>query len=166
MEGSLWFEAAYSHWGNNKPKTEGRILYSFYNIQVLAHVRGWHEILVIPKCSLFFFFCFYNFNELYLYLMMFCFSPFIFSSIFHPLSGLPPQYRSPTYVPTPQQFPVPTGTPGYYPGTSPAEYGTYGKRFYLESHLCHSPSNKHHSYTWQTKSVGETNNYEDRWYTL
>uniref|UniRef100_A0AAX7T800 Eukaryotic translation initiation factor 4 gamma 1 n=1 Tax=Astatotilapia calliptera TaxID=8154 RepID=A0AAX7T800_ASTCA len=49
------------------------------------------------------------------------------------------QYRSPTYVPTPQQFPVPTGTPGYYPGTSPAEYGTYGKRFYLESHLCHSP---------------------------
>lgn len=71
MEGSLWFEAACSHWGNNKPKTEGRILYSFYNIQVLAHVRGWHEILVIPKCS--HFFCIYNFNDLYLYLMMFCF---------------------------------------------------------------------------------------------
>lgn len=88
MEGSLWFEAACSHWGNNKPKTEGRILYSFYNIQVLAHVRGWHEILVIPKCS--HFFCFYNFNDLYLYLMMFCFSPFIFSSIFHPLSDFPP----------------------------------------------------------------------------
>uniref|UniRef100_A0A668UK06 Eukaryotic translation initiation factor 4 gamma 1 n=1 Tax=Oreochromis aureus TaxID=47969 RepID=A0A668UK06_OREAU len=40
------------------------------------------------------------------------------------------QYRSPTYVPTPQQFPVPTGTPGYYPGTSPAEYGTYAGAYY------------------------------------
>uniref|UniRef100_A0A3P9NZR0 Eukaryotic translation initiation factor 4 gamma 1 n=1 Tax=Poecilia reticulata TaxID=8081 RepID=A0A3P9NZR0_POERE len=36
------------------------------------------------------------------------------------------QYRSPTYVATPQQYSVPTGTPGFYPGTSPAEYGTYG----------------------------------------
>ncbi|XP_018539589.1 eukaryotic translation initiation factor 4 gamma 1 isoform X5 [Lates calcarifer] len=36
------------------------------------------------------------------------------------------QYRSATYVATPQQYPVPTGTPGFYPGTSPAEYGTYG----------------------------------------
>uniref|UniRef100_A0A7N8X7Z7 Eukaryotic translation initiation factor 4 gamma 1-like n=1 Tax=Mastacembelus armatus TaxID=205130 RepID=A0A7N8X7Z7_9TELE len=36
------------------------------------------------------------------------------------------QYRSATYVPTPQQYPVPTGTPGFYPGTSPAEYaGAY-----------------------------------------
>ncbi|XP_038129047.1 eukaryotic translation initiation factor 4 gamma 1-like isoform X2 [Cyprinodon tularosa] len=36
------------------------------------------------------------------------------------------QYRSPTYVATPQQYSVPTGTPAFYPGTSPAEYGTYG----------------------------------------
>ncbi|XP_047247457.1 eukaryotic translation initiation factor 4 gamma 1-like isoform X4 [Girardinichthys multiradiatus] len=36
------------------------------------------------------------------------------------------QYRSPTYVATPQQYSVPAGTPGFYPGTSPAEYGTYG----------------------------------------
>uniref|UniRef100_A0A8C5H2S7 Eukaryotic translation initiation factor 4 gamma 1-like n=1 Tax=Gouania willdenowi TaxID=441366 RepID=A0A8C5H2S7_GOUWI len=36
------------------------------------------------------------------------------------------QYRSPTYVATPQQYPVPAGTPGFYPGTSPAEYaGAY-----------------------------------------
>uniref|UniRef100_A0A4W6C1P0 Eukaryotic translation initiation factor 4 gamma 1 n=1 Tax=Lates calcarifer TaxID=8187 RepID=A0A4W6C1P0_LATCA len=35
------------------------------------------------------------------------------------------QYRSATYVATPQQYPVPTGTPGFYPGTSPAEYGAY-----------------------------------------
>uniref|UniRef100_A0A669B4E6 Eukaryotic translation initiation factor 4 gamma 1 n=1 Tax=Oreochromis niloticus TaxID=8128 RepID=A0A669B4E6_ORENI len=64
--------------------------------------------------------------------MMFCFVFLHLSSlpIFHPLSGLPSQYRSPTYVPTPQQFPVPTGTPGYYPGTSPAEYGTYAGAYY------------------------------------
>uniref|UniRef100_A0A669EN10 Eukaryotic translation initiation factor 4 gamma 1 n=1 Tax=Oreochromis niloticus TaxID=8128 RepID=A0A669EN10_ORENI len=82
--------------------------------------------------KLFIFFCFYNFNDLYLYLMMFCFVFLHLSSlpIFHPLSGLPSQYRSPTYVPTPQQFPVPTGTPGYYPGTSPAEYGTYAGAYY------------------------------------
>ncbi|MED6287679.1 hypothetical protein CHARACLAT_018744, partial [Characodon lateralis] len=43
------------------------------------------------------------------------------------------QYRSPTYVATPQQYSVPAGTPGFYPGTSPAEYGTYGKR------LCSGP---------------------------
>ncbi|KAM4589651.1 eukaryotic translation initiation factor 4 gamma 1-like isoform 1-T1 [Fundulus diaphanus] len=36
------------------------------------------------------------------------------------------QYRSPTYVTTPQQYSVPAGTPGFYPGTSPADYGTYG----------------------------------------
>ncbi|KAI9529004.1 hypothetical protein NQZ68_015771 [Dissostichus eleginoides] len=40
-------------------------------------------------------------------------------------------YRSAAYVTTPQQYPVPAGTPGFYPGTSPAEYGTYGKRLYL-----------------------------------
>uniref|UniRef100_A0A8C5H1U1 Eukaryotic translation initiation factor 4 gamma 1-like n=1 Tax=Gouania willdenowi TaxID=441366 RepID=A0A8C5H1U1_GOUWI len=41
------------------------------------------------------------------------------------------QYRSPTYVATPQQYPVPAGTPGFYPGTSPAEYGTYVKHIFL-----------------------------------
>ncbi|XP_028319881.1 eukaryotic translation initiation factor 4 gamma 1 isoform X3 [Gouania willdenowi] len=40
------------------------------------------------------------------------------------------QYRSPTYVATPQQYPVPAGTPGFYPGTSPAEYGTYAGAYY------------------------------------
>ncbi|XP_029026508.1 eukaryotic translation initiation factor 4 gamma 1-like [Betta splendens] len=42
----------------------------------------------------------------------------------------PGQYRSATYVPTPQQYPVPAGTPGFYPGTSPAEYGTYAGAYY------------------------------------
>ncbi|KAL0973365.1 hypothetical protein UPYG_G00202500 [Umbra pygmaea] len=42
------------------------------------------------------------------------------------LSG---QYRS-TYVTTQQQFPVPAGTPSFYPGTSPAEYGTYAGAYY------------------------------------
>jgi len=55
---------------------------------------------------------------------------------------LVPQYRSATYVSTPQQYPVPTGTPGFYPGTNTAEYGTYGKRLYLGPHspepLAHS----------------------------
>nr|XP_057935680.1 eukaryotic translation initiation factor 4 gamma 1-like isoform X2 [Doryrhamphus excisus] len=40
------------------------------------------------------------------------------------------QYRSPTYVATPQQYPVPAGTPGFYPGTSPAEYSTYAGAYY------------------------------------
>ncbi|XP_077396273.1 eukaryotic translation initiation factor 4 gamma 1 isoform X3 [Festucalex cinctus] len=40
------------------------------------------------------------------------------------------QYRSPTYVATPQQFPVTAGTPGFYPGTSPAEYGNYAGAYY------------------------------------
>uniref|UniRef100_A0A672ZQX8 Eukaryotic translation initiation factor 4 gamma 1 n=1 Tax=Sphaeramia orbicularis TaxID=375764 RepID=A0A672ZQX8_9TELE len=51
---------------------------------------------------------------------------------------IPGQYRSATYMATPQQYPVPAGTPGFYPGTSPAEYGTYGKRLYLGPHLSHS----------------------------
>ncbi|KAM9358888.1 eukaryotic translation initiation factor 4 gamma 1 [Symphorus nematophorus] len=42
----------------------------------------------------------------------------------------PGQYRSATYVATPQQYPVPAGTPGFYPGTSPAEYGTYAGAYY------------------------------------
>uniref|UniRef100_A0A671XWP9 Eukaryotic translation initiation factor 4 gamma 1 n=1 Tax=Sparus aurata TaxID=8175 RepID=A0A671XWP9_SPAAU len=45
-------------------------------------------------------------------------------------------YRSATYVATPQQYPVPAGTPGFYPGTSPAEYGTYDSftQFLLSVH--------------------------------
>ncbi|KAL7400529.1 hypothetical protein ABVT39_013470 [Epinephelus coioides] len=43
-----------------------------------------------------------------------------------PAYFIPGQYRSATYVATPQQYPVPAGTPGFYPGTSPAEYaGAY-----------------------------------------
>uniref|UniRef100_A0A8D0DGP7 Eukaryotic translation initiation factor 4 gamma 1 n=1 Tax=Sander lucioperca TaxID=283035 RepID=A0A8D0DGP7_SANLU len=43
-----------------------------------------------------------------------------------PAYFIPGQYRSATYVATPQQYPVPPGTPGFYPGTSPAEYaGAY-----------------------------------------
>ncbi|XP_022078022.2 eukaryotic translation initiation factor 4 gamma 1 isoform X4 [Acanthochromis polyacanthus] len=47
-----------------------------------------------------------------------------------PAYFIPGQYRSPTYVATPQQYPVPGGTPGFYPGTSPAEYGTYAGAYY------------------------------------
>ncbi|XP_061574767.1 eukaryotic translation initiation factor 4 gamma 1-like isoform X3 [Cololabis saira] len=47
-----------------------------------------------------------------------------------PAFFIPGQYRSPAYVATPQQYPVPTGTPGYYAGTSPAEYGTYAGAYY------------------------------------
>ncbi|XP_020359084.1 eukaryotic translation initiation factor 4 gamma 1 isoform X12 [Oncorhynchus kisutch] len=46
-----------------------------------------------------------------------------------PAYFIPGQYRS-TYVATPQQYPVPPGTPGFYPGTSPAEYGTYAGAYY------------------------------------
>uniref|UniRef100_A0A4W5R574 Eukaryotic translation initiation factor 4 gamma, 1a n=1 Tax=Hucho hucho TaxID=62062 RepID=A0A4W5R574_9TELE len=38
----------------------------------------------------------------------------------------PGQYRAP-YMPTSPQYPVTSGTAGFYPGTSPAEYPTYGK---------------------------------------
>nr|XP_046244410.1 eukaryotic translation initiation factor 4 gamma 1-like isoform X2 [Scatophagus argus] len=47
-----------------------------------------------------------------------------------PAYFIPSQYRSTTYVATPQQYPVPAGTPGFYPGTSPAEYGTYAGAYY------------------------------------
>uniref|UniRef100_A0A7N6ALJ5 Eukaryotic translation initiation factor 4 gamma 1 n=1 Tax=Anabas testudineus TaxID=64144 RepID=A0A7N6ALJ5_ANATE len=47
-----------------------------------------------------------------------------------PAYFIPGQYRSATYVPTPQQYPVPAGTPAFYPGTSPAEYGTYAGAYY------------------------------------
>lgn len=36
------------------------------------------------------------------------------------------QYRPP-YMPPTQQYPVTSGTAGFYPGTSPAEYSAYGK---------------------------------------
>lgn len=39
------------------------------------------------------------------------------------------QYRAP-YMPPTQQYPVAGGTPGFYPGTSPAEYPAYGKGFW------------------------------------
>ncbi|XP_066565140.1 eukaryotic translation initiation factor 4 gamma 1 isoform X3 [Amia ocellicauda] len=39
------------------------------------------------------------------------------------------QYRSP-YVATTQPYPVPTGTPAFYPGSSPADYGTYAGAYY------------------------------------
>ncbi|KAM9733254.1 eukaryotic translation initiation factor 4 gamma 1 isoform 3-T3 [Menidia menidia] len=47
-----------------------------------------------------------------------------------PAYFIPGQYRSPTYVAAPQQYPVPAGTPGFYPGTSPAEYGPYAGAYY------------------------------------
>uniref|UniRef100_A0A8C6M1P0 Eukaryotic translation initiation factor 4 gamma 1 n=1 Tax=Nothobranchius furzeri TaxID=105023 RepID=A0A8C6M1P0_NOTFU len=47
-----------------------------------------------------------------------------------PAYFIPGQYRSPTYVATPQQYQVPAGTPSFYQSTTPAEYGTYGKRLY------------------------------------
>uniref|UniRef100_A0A673YPY8 Eukaryotic translation initiation factor 4 gamma 1 n=1 Tax=Salmo trutta TaxID=8032 RepID=A0A673YPY8_SALTR len=52
-----------------------------------------------------------------------------FSNQQGPAYFIPGQYRS-TYVATPQQYPVPPGTPGFYPGTSPAEYGTYAGAYY------------------------------------
>ncbi|XP_061684261.1 eukaryotic translation initiation factor 4 gamma 1-like isoform X4 [Syngnathoides biaculeatus] len=42
---------------------------------------------------------------------------------------IPGQYHSPTYVATPQ-YPVPAGTPGFYPGTSPSEYSSYAGAYY------------------------------------
>ncbi|XP_053176473.1 eukaryotic translation initiation factor 4 gamma 1-like isoform X2 [Scomber japonicus] len=49
-----------------------------------------------------------------------------------PAYFIPGQFpaRSAPYVATPQQYPVPAGTPGFYPGTSPAEYGTYAGAYY------------------------------------
>ncbi|XP_059187653.1 eukaryotic translation initiation factor 4 gamma 1-like isoform X2 [Centropristis striata] len=47
-----------------------------------------------------------------------------------PAYFIPGQYRPATYVTTPQQYPVQAGTPGFYPGTSPAEYGTYAGAYY------------------------------------
>uniref|UniRef100_A0A8C6LYL9 Eukaryotic translation initiation factor 4 gamma 1 n=1 Tax=Nothobranchius furzeri TaxID=105023 RepID=A0A8C6LYL9_NOTFU len=43
-----------------------------------------------------------------------------------PAYFIPGQYRSPTYVATPQQYQVPAGTPSFYQSTTPAEYaGAY-----------------------------------------
>ncbi|KAG7456996.1 hypothetical protein MATL_G00241910 [Megalops atlanticus] len=48
-----------------------------------------------------------------------------FGSSQNPAYFIPPaQYRS-TYVATAQQYQLPSGTPGFYPGSSPAEYGAY-----------------------------------------
>lgn len=69
-----------------------------------------------------------------LFVFSFLSTSFLISFAPHP-PPVSPQYRSTTYVATPQQYPVPAGTPGFYPGTSPAEYGTYGKRLYLGPHL-------------------------------
>ncbi|XP_040910483.1 eukaryotic translation initiation factor 4 gamma 1a isoform X2 [Toxotes jaculatrix] len=41
----------------------------------------------------------------------------------------PGQYRAP-YMPPTQQYPVTSGTAGFYPGTSPAEYPTYAGAYY------------------------------------
>ncbi|AWP04062.1 putative eukaryotic translation initiation factor 4 gamma 1-like [Scophthalmus maximus] len=41
----------------------------------------------------------------------------------------PGQYRAP-YMPPTQQYPVTSGTAGFYPGTSPAEYTTYAGAYY------------------------------------
>uniref|UniRef100_A0A673YS76 Eukaryotic translation initiation factor 4 gamma 1 n=1 Tax=Salmo trutta TaxID=8032 RepID=A0A673YS76_SALTR len=48
-----------------------------------------------------------------------------FSNQQGPAYFIPGQYRS-TYVATPQQYPVPPGTPGFYPGTSPFVLSTAG----------------------------------------
>ncbi|XP_064157770.1 eukaryotic translation initiation factor 4 gamma 1-like isoform X4 [Anguilla rostrata] len=50
-----------------------------------------------------------------------------FGSSQAPAYFIPPgQYRSTYVTAAPQQYPVPTGTPGFYPGPSPAEYaGAY-----------------------------------------
>ncbi|XP_057694695.1 eukaryotic translation initiation factor 4 gamma 1-like [Corythoichthys intestinalis] len=40
------------------------------------------------------------------------------------------QYRSPTFVATPQQYSVSAATPGFYPSTSPAEYGNYAGAYF------------------------------------
>lgn len=39
------------------------------------------------------------------------------------------QYRAP-FIPTTQQYPVTTGTAGFYPGSSPAEYPAYAGAYY------------------------------------
>lgn len=39
-------------------------------------------------------------------------------------------YRAP-YMPPTQQYPVSSGTAGFYPGTSPAEYSAYGKGLFF-----------------------------------
>ncbi|KAJ0022366.1 hypothetical protein NQD34_009856 [Periophthalmus magnuspinnatus] len=36
-----------------------------------------------------------------------------------------PQYRPAGYIATPQQYPGPAGTPGFYPSSSPAEYNNF-----------------------------------------
>ncbi|XP_036391933.1 eukaryotic translation initiation factor 4 gamma 1-like isoform X3 [Megalops cyprinoides] len=59
-------------------------------------------------------------------MMMIPQQPLTFSNSQTPTYFIPSgQYRAP-YVAPPQQYPVPTGTPSFYPGSSPAEYaGAY-----------------------------------------
>uniref|UniRef100_A0A8C8IFP3 Eukaryotic translation initiation factor 4 gamma 1 n=1 Tax=Oncorhynchus tshawytscha TaxID=74940 RepID=A0A8C8IFP3_ONCTS len=74
-----------------------------------------------------------------------------------PAYFIPGQYRS-TYVATPQQYPVPPGTPGFYPGTSPAEYGTYGKRLCLGLACRYPPLPKTTGLSLTLLSPGHTEN--------
>lgn len=46
-------------------------------------------------------------------------------------------------MPPTQQYPVTSGTPGFYPGTSPAEYPTYGKGFYPRPPTTAEHNHKH-----------------------
>ncbi|KAG7470987.1 hypothetical protein MATL_G00119720 [Megalops atlanticus] len=63
-------------------------------------------------------------------MMMIPQQPLTFSNSQTPAYFIPSgQYRAP-YVAPPQQYPVPTGTPSFYPGSSPAEYGTYAGAYY------------------------------------
>nr|XP_029498326.1 eukaryotic translation initiation factor 4 gamma 1-like isoform X3 [Oncorhynchus nerka] len=50
----------------------------------------------------------------------------------------PGQYRAP-YMPPSPQYPVTSGTAGFYPGTSPAEYPTYGAYYPAQPQYSHTP---------------------------
>ncbi|XP_036822951.1 eukaryotic translation initiation factor 4 gamma 1 isoform X7 [Oncorhynchus mykiss] len=51
----------------------------------------------------------------------------------------PGQYRAP-YMPPSPQYPVTSGTAGFYPGTSPAEYPTYAGAYYpAQPQYSHTP---------------------------
>lgn len=75
------------------------------------------------------------------------------SSYFFWLCILFLQYRAP-YMPPTQQYPVTSGTAGFYPGTPPAEYPAYGKGF------CPRPTTTKHNHKHGGLSVkrGEISN--------
>uniref|UniRef100_A0A4W5QHZ6 Eukaryotic translation initiation factor 4 gamma, 1a n=1 Tax=Hucho hucho TaxID=62062 RepID=A0A4W5QHZ6_9TELE len=50
----------------------------------------------------------------------------------------PGQYRAP-YMPPSPQYPVTSGTAGFYPGTSPAEYPAYGAYYPAQPQYSHTP---------------------------